>query len=508
MSYPESFNSEVTNIANIQHVMSRFPPEPSYCLHLGHVKAMEADFGYAEHTGGKCILRFDDTNPSAEKEEYYESIKTDINWLGYKYCYETSTSDYFGLLYNFAKLLIKKGDAYVCQLSSDETSEYRKNRIESPYKTRPIEESLKMFEEMKNGKYEEGSMTLRMNGTLENPNTTMWDFVMYRIIKKPHGKTRNEWCVYPTYDYSHGIIDSIEGITHSFCTKEYEVRREQYYWSIDKLNLRRPFVYEFGRLDIAGETMSKRKIKEMVENSVVNSWDDPRLLTIGGLRRRGYIPEVLRDFCKETGITKCEAVYEGRLLLESKLRDRLNLIAPRRMVVFDPIKLLITNYPCLPIYALAKDFPFDENSNTRQILITPKIYIDKKEFKEADEKGFYGLAPGKTILLKYGDNIYLEYVNYDKATNTVSVQIVNKPEKKVKGVLTWVNSNYNEIFVNTFDKLMICTQLCYAEETINKICTNALDKFQFEKHGYYCMDYDLLDGKIVFNESCKLKSSY
>lgn len=506
MSYPESFNREIVNIANIEHITTRFPPEPNFCLHLGHVKAMEADYGYAEQTGGKCVLRFDDTNPSAEKEEYYESILHDIAWMGYNSCYITATSDYFGLLYDFAKLLIKKGNAYVCQLSSDETSEYRKNRIESPYKVRPIEESLRLFEEMKLGKYKEGEMTLRMNGSLENPNTTMWDFVMYRIIKTPHGKTRNEWSIYPTYDYSHGIIDSIEGITHSFCTKEYEVRREQYYWSIDQLNLRRPFVYEFGRLDIEGETMSKRKIKDMVETSVVNGWDDPRLLTVSGLRRRGYTPEVLRDFCKETGITKCEAKYANRALLESKLRDKLNVIAPRRMVVFEPLKLKIDGLPDEPVFAEAKDFPFDENSNTRSILITPEVYIDKKEFKEVDEKGFYGLAPGKIVLLKYG--IYVEYVDYDKLNGTVNVRMISKPDKKVKGILNWVNSNYTKIFVNSFDKLRIWTQLCHAEEILNKNCVNALDKFQFEKHGYYCVDYNSLDGRLVFNESCKLKSSY
>jgi glutaminyl-tRNA synthetase len=506
MSYPESFDTEITNLANVEQVCTRFPPENNGFLHLGHVKAMEADFGYAEHKSGKCILRFDDTNPSAEKEEYYESILYDVKWLGYNSCYVTSTSDYFGLLYDFARLLIKKGEAYVCQLSPDEISEYRKNRTESPYKTRPIGESLKLFNEMKEGKYKEGEMTLRMNGSLENPNTTMWDFIMYRIIRTPHGKTGSEWCIYPTYDYSHGIIDSIEGITHSFCTKEYEIRREQYYWSIDKLNLRRPFVYEFGRLDIEGETMSKRKIKEMVENSIVNGWDDPRLLTIGGLRRRGYLPEVLREFCRETGITKCEAKYEGRLLLESKLRDKLNLIAPRRMVVFEPLKLVITNLPSDDMRASAKDFPFDENSDIREIQITQEVYIDKKEFKEVDEKGFYGLAPNKIVLLKYG--VYVEYESYDKENNIVFVKIVSKPEKKVKGVLNWVNSNFTEVFVRSFDKLRVWTQLCYAEEYLNKAFLNPLDKFQFEKHGYYCVDYDLLDEKVVFNESVKLKSSY
>lgn len=486
-------------------VVTRFPPEPNFCMHLGHVKAMEADFGFAEENGGKCILRFDDTNPSAEKGEYYQSIKDDIEWLGYTYSKETATSDYFDTLYKLAQVLIKKGCAYVCELSQAEISKYRSEKIESPYKSRPTYESLKLFEEMSKGKIEEGAMTLRMNGSINNPNATMWDFVMYRIIKTPHHKTGTTWCIYPTYDYSHGIIDSIEGITHSFCTKEYEIRRDQYYWSLDNLNLRHPYVYEFGRLDFVGETLSKRKIKELVANSIVTSWDDPRLLTIGGLRRRGYVPEVLRNFCKEIGTTKCEAKFENRALLESKLRDRLNLIASRLMVVFEPLKLVITNLNQLnPLMALAKDFPFDVNSTERQIEVTEELYIDRKEFKEIDEKNFYGLAPNKTILLKYA--VYVEYESFDKLNDTIYVKIVQKPERKIKGVLNWVNSLYTKIYVRSFDKLKVKTQLCYAENSITSAKT--LDKFQFEKHGYYCKDFELLDGLAIFNESVKLKTSY
>jgi glutaminyl-tRNA synthetase len=509
MSYPKEFYDAITS-----KVITRFPPENSGCLHLGHVKALEVDFGFAsernelKNDGSMCILRFDDTNPSAEKQEYYNNIKYDIEWLGYKPCFETSTSDYFGLLYDFAILLIKKGDAYVCQLLPDQILEYRKNKIESPWKFRPIDESLELFEEMKNGKYGNNDMTLRMKGDLDNPNTTLWDFIMYRIIKDiPHGKTANEWCIYPTYDYSHGIIDSIEGITHSFCTKEYEVRREQYYWFLDKLNMRKPFVYEFAKLDITNETMSKRKINEMIKNSIVCTWDDARLLTVSGLRRRGYLPEVLREFCRDTGVTKTEAVFEGRLILESKLRDRLNVTSPRKMVVFSPLKLHITNYPDTPIYADAKDFPMFEDSVLRDILITNDVYIDSKEFKEIDEKSFYGLAPNKTILLKYG--AYVEYESYDKMNNTVFVKVVPKPEgKKVKGVLNWVNANYTEIFTRQFDGLRNWTQLCYAEESINVNDVKVLDKFQFEKHGYYCLDPETLDGKMLFNETVKLKSGY
>jgi glutaminyl-tRNA synthetase len=503
MSYPKEFYDAI-----ISKVVTRMPPEPNGHLHLGHVKAMEVDFHFAEENGGECIVRYDDTNPSAEKHEYYDSIRNDIEWLGYEPCFETSTSDYFGLLYDFAILLIKKGDAYVCHLLPDQISEYRKNKMESPYKFRPINESLQLFEEMKNGKYNDGEITLRMKGDLDNPNTTLWDPMMYRVIKNiPHGKTGTIWCIYPTYDYSHGIIDSIEGITHSFCTKEYEVRREQYYWFLDKLNMRKPFVFEFAKLDITNETLSKRKIKEMVETSVVGSWDDPRLLTVSGLRRRGYLPEVLREFCRDTGVTKTEAVFEGRSILESKLRDRLNITSPRKMVVFSPLKLHITNYPETPVYGDAKDFPMLGDSTVRHILITDEVYIDAKEFKEVDEKSFFGLAPNKTILLKYG--VYVEYESYDKTNNTVFVKIVPKPEgKKVKGVLNWVNANYTEIFTRQFDGLRCSTQLCYAEESLNPTFLTHLDKFQFEKHGYYCLDYETLDGKPLFNETVKLKSGY
>jgi len=510
MSYPKEFYDAITN-----KVVTRFPPENSGCLHLGHVKALEVDFGFSneqnelKNDGSACILRFDDTNPTSEKQEYYDNIKYDIEWLGYKPCFETSTSDYFGLLYDFAILLIKKGEAYVCQLCPNDISEYRKNKIESPWKFRPIIESLQLFEEMKNGKYNNSEMTLRMKGDINNTNTCMLDFIMYRIIKDiPHGKTGTIWCIYPTYDYSHGIIDSIEGITHSFCTKEYEVRREQYYWFLDKLNMRKPFVYEFAKLDITNETMSKRKINEMIKNEVVTTWNDPRLLTVSGLRRRGYLPEVLREFCKDTGVTKTEAVFEDRSILESKLRDRLNVTSPRKMVVFSPLKLYITNYPETPIYGYAKDFPMlGDSSTVRHILITDEVYIDSKEFKEVDEKSFYGLAPNKTILLKYG--VYVEYESYDKTKNTVFVKIVPKPDgKKVKGVLNWVNANYTKINVRQFDGLVVYTQLCYAEESLNFKFVTHLSKFQFEKHGYYCLDYDTLDGKPIFNETVKLKSGY
>lgn len=487
-------------------VVTRFPPENNGFLHLGHVKAMEIDFSFAKENNGVCILRFDDTNPNAECAEFYDAIREDVNWMGYEYIMETNTSDYFDVLYEYAKTLIKQGDAFICELSSEELRRYRHEKIPSPFRDRPIEESLRLFEEMKSGVHHENAMTLRMKGDLDSNNTTLWDIVMYRTIKKPHSKTDDKWVIYPSYDYSHGIIDSIENISHSFCTKEYEIRRDQYYWFIEKLGMRKPYVYEFGRMEVENGTLSKRNIKAMIENKTVTGWDDPRLLTIRGLRRRGYTQEALKDFCRNAGVTKNEVTLT-RILLENIIRDKLNQTTPRKLAVFNPLKLIITNH-LSNIECDCMDFPFDKNSTTRKVTLTKEFYIDSSSFKEVDEKNFYGLAPGKTIRIKYGP--FVEFESFDKENNIVYVKFVEPLNpKKIKGILNWVGSDYNEVTVRSFDLMNMTELICYVEPGINKSTTNVEDKFQFEKYGFYCVDKDsLTENKLIFNETVKLKSSY
>lgn len=452
--------------------------------------------------------------PNAECGEFYEAIRDDIKWMGYEPIKETNTSDYFDLLYEYAKTLIMQSDAYVCELSSDELRRHRAERIPSPYRDRPIEESLRLFEEMKLGMHDENSMTLRMKGDLDSDNTTLWDIVMYRIIKKPHAKTLDKWVIYPSYDYSHGIIDSVENITHSFCTKEYEIRRDQYYWFLEKLHLPKPYVYEFGRMEVENGTLSKRTIKKMISDNIVSGWDDPRLLTIKGLRRRGYTPEALKEFCRNAGITKNEVMLT-RLLLENIIRDHLNLIVPRRMVVFNPLKIIINNFVS-DINCECLDWPNKLNSNldadksTRPNNLTKEFYIDSTNFKEVDEKNFYGLAPGKFVRIKYGP--FVKFESYDKNNNIVYVILADPPNpKKVKGILNWVGADYNKIMVRQFEtnSFVKSEVICYAEPSLNKTNVNIEDKFQFEKYGYYCVDSDTkCDDMVIFNETVKLKSSY
>ena len=500
--YPKEF----FEVGDIKKIITRFPPENSGTLHLGHIKAMEIDFSFAKENGGECILRFDDTNPNSECEEYYNAIREDVLWMGYDFCKETNTSDYFDILYEYAVKLITNDNAYICELSSDELRRHRHEQLPSPYRNRSVEESLKLFEEMKNGLHEENTMTLRMKGNLESTNTTLLDPVMYRIIKKIHGKTKDKWIIYPSYDYSHGIIDSIEGITHSFCTKEYEIRREQYYWFIEKLNMRAPYVYEFGRMEVENGTLSKRNIRTMIENKIVSGWDDPRLLTIKGLRRRGYTQDALKEFCRNAGITKNEVTL-SKMLLENIIRDKLNPIVFRKLAVFNPLRIIINNFES-DIICECFDFPFDKNSSKRINILTREFYIDSSNFKEIDEKDFYGLAPGKTIRIKYGP--FVKFESYDKQNNVVYVNLTNPQNpKKIKGILNWVNNYYNEIIIRTFDEMIMNETICYIESNVNINTVQIEDKFQFEKYGYYCVDKDTLtNDKLIFNEIVKLKSSY
>jgi len=495
MSYPQEFIDESVLQGR---TLTRFPPEPNGHLHLGHVKSMCVNFGFAEHMKGHCIMRFDDTNPSAEKTEYFDSILEDLEWMHCKKALVTYSSDYFRLLFLYAIRLIEQGNAYVCELTGDDVSLHRDSKTESPFKDRPIGENIRLFHEMRDGKHPENSLTLRMKGDLTNPNPNLWDPIMYRIINKPHPRTGTEWCIYPTYDYSHGIIDSLEGITHSFCTKEFEVRREQYYWFIDKLGLRRPYVYEFARLNIDDRTLSKRKLKEMVDTGIVSGWDDPRLLTIKGLKRRGFTPSALTTFCNNIGINKTDSVISFELL-EHYQRTEFEPTIPRRMAVLNPLKLIITNMPDEIIVCSLPDFPFLKTSPGRLVSLTKTVYIEQESFRDVDSKDYYGLAPKKTIRLRYGP--FLEYVSHD--TENVFVKIV-EPEnpKKIKGILNWVSDSAITINVRHFNNLTVTEKKSLAEVSLSHV--KPFDRFQFERHGYYCVDYET----NVFNEIVSLKSSF
>ncbi len=498
--YPDEF---ITHAEKVGRVVTRFPPEPNGYLHLGHVKAMNIDFGFVDYMktqhqiGGECILRFDDTNPVVEKEEYFDKIIESVNWMGYSYSKITYTSDYFSYLLECATTLIKNNDAYVCEMTKEEIKESRDYNINnkpkaSPYRDLPVERSLRLFEEMINGKHENDTMTLRMKGDLESNNPCMWDMVFYRIRHINHHRTGNKFCIYPTYDFSHCIIDSVEGITHSFCTTEYEIRREPYYWVLDKLNLRKPFVYEFSKLEIENNTLSKRKIAQMINIKEVNDWEDPRLLTIFGLKNRGYSAHALRTFCNKLGITKNNSIitYDK---LQNTIRDEMEETVSRRLIVVDPIKLHIVNLSQDNI-CTAYDFPkymrhilenrlenlSFEQKNTRQIILTNDVYIDRTSFKLTPDAKFYGLAPGKIIRLKYGP--FVKYISHDAdIINVEIVEITDQAQmKKIKGILNWVPSNYEKITLRHYDNTV-----CKTNDALIEPNNNTKDKYQFEKYGFY-----------------------
>ncbi|AYV78425.1 MAG: glutamine--tRNA ligase-like isoform X1 [Edafosvirus sp.] len=526
--YPNEFIEEVKKN---EKIVTRFPPEPNGHLHLGHIKAMEVDFGFVEDMkkngiDGECIMRFDDTNPSVEKQEYIDSILENVAWLNHKPSKITYTSDYFDKLYEYALILIRQGDAYVCELKSEQISEYREKGIESPYRNRKPEESLKLFEEMKRGLHDENAMTLRMKGDLSSPNPCLWDLVFYRILFKRHPRTDNKWCIYPSYDFSHCIVDSIENITHSLCTIEFETRRESYFWVLDKLNLRKPFVYEFSRLNIVNGILSKRKIVELVDTKKVSGWDDPRLLTINGLKKRGYTAESLKQFCRNTGITKNYSeipMYK----LEYCIRQELEINAPRRYVVLDPLLVKINNLELFKgtLEYTLYDFPIymktvlegksneniaDDKKKIRKIELTPEIYIDKSSFRINDSKDFYGLAPNKIIRLKCGNGPFLKCNSYklDENNNVVEVTVdIVEPEfpKKVKGILNWVNNKALPIIIQEFDDLNMKTYVALGEESLDDCDVGT--KYQFERYGYFCVD-NKMENKIIFNKIVSLNSNY
>ncbi|NLM55530.1 MAG: glutamine--tRNA ligase/YqeY domain fusion protein [Firmicutes bacterium] len=522
-------------------VVTRFPPEPNGYLHIGHAKSICLNFGLARDYGGRCHLRFDDTNPVKEEEEYMESIKEDVRWLGFdwgEHLYHAS--DYFEQLYEFAVKLIKKGKAYVCHLSQDEIREYRGTLTEpgreSPYRNRSVEENLDLFERMRKGEFADGECVLRAKIDMASPNVVMRDPILYRIRHVSHPRTGDRWCIYPMYDFTHCLSDALEGITHSICTLEFENNRPLYEWILEEVfDGPHPQQIEFARLNLSYTVMSKRKLLRLVEEGIVSGWDDPRMPTIAGLRRRGFTPEAIRDFCDRIGVAKANSVVDYALL-EHCLREDLNQRAERTMAVLRPLKVVITNYPEGQVeYLEAVNNPQDPSAGTRQIPFAREIYIEQDDFAEDPPKGFFRLAPGREVRLRFAYFITCTDVIKDEAGNIIEVHCTYDPEtkggtapdgRKVKGTIHWVSVEHSlPAEVRLYDHLFTKEDPNEGDlsENVNpnslEVLTDArveprmqaakpLERFQFERVGYFCVDPDTTAGRLVFNRTVPLRDSW
>ena len=525
-------------------VVTRFPPEPNGYLHIGHIKSICINFGIAEKYGGRCHLRLDDTNPEKEDQEYIDSIKSDIHWLGFDWGkYEFYASDYYDQLFDIAVNLIKEGKAYVDSLSPEEMKEYRGTLTEpgrnSPDRDRPIEENLDLFMRMKNGEFPEGKYTLRAKINMASPNINLRDPALYRIKYAEHPRTGNKWCIYPMYDFTHPISDAIEGITHSICTLEFEDHRPAYDWatSIDGID-HTPHQYEFARLNINYLLMSKRKLLYLVNNHLVDGWDDPRMPTIAGIRRRGYSPEAMKDFVQRVGVAKVESVVDYSLM-EFCVREDLNKRAKRLMAVLDPLKIVIDNYPEGQVeYFDAENNPEDENAGTHKVAFTKELYIEREDFMEVPVKGYHRLYPGNEIRLKHAYYVTAVSVDKDDEGNITAVHCTYDPEskggttadgRKVKGTSHWVSAaesvvcevrQYDKLFKaenpgaatgNYLDDLNPDSLIVIKDARIEKEGQNAKpgDYLQFIRNGYYMADsHDSSPEHLVFNRTVTLKDSW
>jgi glutaminyl-tRNA synthetase len=523
-------------------VHTRFPPEPNGYLHIGHAKAICLNFSIAKEFGGLCNLRFDDTNPTKEQAEYIESIIEDVKWLGFDWEDRLFyASDYFDKLYEYAVQLIKAGKAYVDSLSAEEIRKYRgtlstpgKN---SPYRNRSVEENLDLFERMRKGEFKEGECVLRAKIDMASPNLNMRDPVMYRILHTPHHRTGNKWCIYPTYDFTHGQSDSIEGITHSLCTLEFEDHRPLYDWFIEQLNIHHPQQIEFARLNLTYTVLSKRKLSQLVEEKYVTGWDDPRMPTLAGLRRRGYTPEAIRNFCKEIGVSKAHTLVDIALL-EHHLRQDLNLRAPRVMVVLRPLRLVIDNYPKDKVEELtAINNPEDPKMGERKIPFSRVLYVEQDDFREDPPEKWFRLAPGSEVRLKHAYIIKCERVVKDKRTGKIielhctydpeTKSGLPKSQRKVKGTLHWVSASHSfPIEVRLYDYLFLTPNpeespdlkgilnpnslkvltSCQAEPSL--INAKPQDKYQFLRIGYFCCDPDSSGKRLIFNRTISLRDTW
>ncbi|XP_075103234.1 glutamine--tRNA ligase-like [Nicotiana tabacum] len=521
-----------------QKVLTRFPPEPNGYLHIGHAKAMFVDFGLAKERGGGCYLRFDDTNPEAEKKEYIDHIKEIVGWMGWEPYKITHTSDYFQDLYELAVELIRRGHAYVDHQTPEEVKEYRERKMNSPWRDRPIEESLRLFDEMKKGMINEGKATLRMKQDMQSDNFNMYDLIAYRIKFTPHPHAGDKWCIYPSYDYAHCIVDSLENITHSLCTLEFETRRASYYWLLDALGLYQPFVWEYSRLNVSNTVMSKRKLNRLVTEKWVDSWDDPRLMTLAGLRRRGVTSTAINAFVRGIGITRsdCSMIHLSRL--EYHIREELNKTAPRTMVVLNPLKVVITNLEAGLVTDLdAKKWPeapANDASSFYKVPFSRVVYIERTDFRLKDSKDYFGLAPGKCVLLRYAYPIKCtDVILADDKETVLEIRAEYDPSKttKPKGVLHWVAEpspgvDPLKVEVRLFDRLFLSENPAELEDWLGDlnpeskvviqnayavplVRTAALgDRFQFERLGYFAVDQDSTSEKLVFNRTVTLRDSY
>jgi glutaminyl-tRNA synthetase len=525
---------------NDSRVLTRFPPEPNGYLHIGHAKSICLNFGVAQKYGGKTNLRFDDTNPVTEDTEYVESIKNDIRWLGFEWANELYASDYFDNLYEFATLLIKKGLAYIDDLTSQEVATLKGTPTEagrnSPYRNRSVAENLDLFERMKKGEFAEGSRTLRAKIDMASNNMLMRDPLLYRIKFAHHHRTGDAWCIYPMYDFAHGQSDAIEKITHSICTLEFVPHRELYDWCIDNLDIFPSRQYEFSRLSLSYTITSKRKLLQLVTENHVSGWDDPRMPTISGLRRRGYTPESLRLFCDKIGVTRNENLIDVSLL-EFCIKEHLNKVALRRMVVFDPLKVIITNFEEHKTeICYSENNPEDPESGMREMPFSREIYIEREDFMEVAPKKFFRLAPGQTVRLKSAYIIRCDDFVKNEAGNITELHCSYIENSKsgndtsgvsAKGVLHWVSvADALEVEVRQYDRLFKVADLSAQEgdfkeylnpdslQTTTAFAEPAFAtddpaaKFQFIRKGYFCIDSDSIPSKMVFNRTVGLKDTW
>src|SRR5213594_2654989 len=527
-----------------RRIVTRFPPEPNGYLHIGHAKSICLNFGLALEHGGVCHLRFDDTNPSTENVEYAEAIQADVRWLGFDWGDRMFyASGYFGQLYEYAVELITKGKAYVDSLSAEEIRQYRGTLTEpgknSPYRNRSVEESRDLFARMRAGEFKDGAHVLRAKIDMASPNVNMRDPTMYRIRHVAHYRTGDQWCIYPTYDYAHPISDAIEGITHSICTLEFEDHRPLYDWFLDNVSVPcHPKQIEFARLNLTHTVMSKRRLLQLVEQGHVSGWDDPRLPTLKGLRRRGYTPEAIRAFCEHIGVAKRDAVVE-MALLEHFIREDLNKRAPRVMGVLRPLRLILDNYPEGQVEELdAVNNPEDPSMGSRKVPFSRLLYIEREDFREDPPKQFFRLAPGREVRLRYAYIIKcVSVVKDDRSGEVVEVHCTYDPEtrsggsgamRKVKSTIHWVSAKQAlDAEVRLYDHLLVTANPAEEEREITELLnpislevvtdckvepslagTEPGSRYQFERQGYFCVDPDSAIGKLVFNRTVALRDTW
>jgi len=545
---PTDFIREVidNDLATGKHksIHTRFPPEPNGYLHIGHAKSLCINFGMAEDYNGLCNLRFDDSNPVKEKQEYIDAIKEDIQWLGFDWVdREYYASDYFDQLYQWAVQLIKAGKAYVDDLGADEIREYRGTLTEpgkeSPFRNRSVEENLDLFERMKTGEFPDGSRVLRAKIDMAASNMNMRDPVMYRILHKSHHRQEDKWCIYPTYDFTHGQSDSIEKISHSLCSLEFEDHRPLYDWYLNELGVHHPQQIEFARLNLSYTVLSKRKLLKLVEGGYVNAWDDPRMPTLSGLRRRGYTPEAIRNFLERVGVAKTDSVVD-MALLEHCLREDLNKRAQRVMAVLHPLKVIIDNYPEDKVEELdCVNNPEDPSMGTREVLFSRVLYLEQDDFREEPPKKYFRLAPDREVRLRYAYFIKCVDAIKDEKGKVVELHCTYDPKtrggdapdgRKVKATLHWVSANHAlEAEVRLYDRLFTKANPNEVEEGkdfTSNVNSESLDvltscqiepslkdaapgnRYQFERLGYFCVDPDSSDGALVFNRTVSLRDTW